>query len=229
MANKLIGIFGWKVTENSYGVTLPYLQFAEQYGDVKILGINRSIDPDLDLVIVPGGADVNPNRYGATPNYYTGKSDPIKEYQDTAILPEYIALEIPIFGICRGMQTLAVHFGAKLVQHMYHETNESDRDDLVHNVEIITNDLTTKYLAVNSMHHQCVSSIDFPDCLEIVGVYSGKNKNVKKYKPSIEIIRHRELPIWGVQYHPEELSYDPVSDEIITKLLTNKEVYELNS
>jgi len=225
MSNKIIGIFGWKVTETSYGVTIPYLQYANQFGDVRILGIDEPPNVDLDLLIIPGGADINPNRYKAIPDYYTGKSDPIKEYQDTVILPEYIEMGIPIFGICRGMQTIAVHFGAGLVQNMYHETNENDRSDLVHDVDIVKIDgFTAEKISVNSLHHQCVSYTDFPECLEIVGVYRSKKKN-GPYRNSIEIIKHRTLPIWGVQYHPEELENDPFGDKIINELLNHERVY----
>jgi len=224
--SKMIGIFGWKTSEASYGVTIPYLQYAGQFGDVKILGIDEAINPDLDLLIVPGGSDIDPGRYKAVPDYYTSKSDPIKEYQDTIVLPQYIDMGIPIFGICRGMQTLAVHFGATLIQNMYHETNEHDRDELIHDIDIIKEGFSIhEKISVNSLHHQCVSYIDFPDCLEVVGVYISKKKNDKKYHNSIEVIKHRELPIWGVQYHPEELSYDPLGDKIINELLNYKEVY----
>lgn len=225
-----IGIFGWKVGENSYGCSLPYIEFASQYGNVRILTPTEPIDERIDLIIIPGGVDINPLRYGQVPYWQTSKSDPIKEYFDDYILPEYITIGTPIFGICRGIQSLAVYFGAKLVQHMYHETNDKNRYDTVHNISL-EEPFEQEYLdfhkgnrrmlkiEVNSLHHQCVSAIDLPDELEIIGTYKGKFE-----VGSIEAIRHRELPIYGVQYHPEELLGDPLSDYIMNKLLVKEPV-----
>lgn len=224
MENKIpiIGIFGWKTGDNSYGCGISYMQYLSSYGIVKILTVEEPIDERIDLIVVPGGADVDPARYGAVPHLYTSKPDPIREYFDTVILPEYIKLGISVYGICRGCQSIAVLFGAQLIQHMYHETNETDRSDTTHGLYLLDttfkqefNKVHTKALKVNSMHHQCVSSIDFPDELEILGVYTGKSKY-----SSIEVIRHKTLPVYAVQYHPEELTTDPLGDFIIQELLS---------
>jgi len=227
----IIGILGWKVGESSYGCTLPYIEFANQYGMVRIITPQEPIDERLDLIIVPGGADVNPGRYGQAPHMQTSKSDPIKEYFDNFILPQYIDIGTPIFGICRGIQAIAVHFGAKLIQHMYHESNDDNRYDGVHSISLTEpfraeflrthegNKKITGNFKVNSMHHQCVSFHNFPDELEVIGLYSGKYEF-----RSIEVIRHRELPIYAVQYHPEELGHDILSDYIMNKLLFPAEI-----
>ena len=226
MTDKTIGIFGWKVTENNFGVSIPYLSFAELFGEVKIIGLGDAIDTSLDLLIVPGGPDVNPLRYHAIPDYYTSRPDPIKEYQDTVLLPQYIAAGVPVFGICRGMQTLAVLYGASLIQNMYHETNDTDRGKTVHEIGLEPNfinkieDCNGRVFKVNSMHHQCISQINFPTTLEIVAKYYNNKKN---YFASIEVIKHKSLPIWGVQYHPEELGFDNLSYNIIKNILRSRE------
>jgi len=234
MTNKkgaVIGIPGWKIGDNSFGVTIPYLDFFNQYGRVKILTLHEDVDPTIDLLVIPGGADVDPLRYGAVPHFSTSRPDPIKEYFDAKVLPRYIDNKTPVFGICRGIQTIAVHFGAILVQDMpNHETNDSSKREFgVHNI-IITNfnfkrDFTQyngfkEVLKVNSLHHQCVSNKGFPDCLEVIAVYKGKSDN-----SSIEAIRHRDLPIMAVQYHPEEMGYDILSDYIIETLISKSKNY----
>jgi putative glutamine amidotransferase len=224
MKDKVIGIFGWKVTETSYGCSAAYLQYLSLFGRVRVLTNDEPIDDRLDLLVLPGGSDINPLRYGEAPNLFTSKSDPIKEYQDTVLLPRYIEAGIPVFGICRGIQAIGVHFGAKLVQDMYHETNDKDRGDTVHSVVIVDeafayrSQLNKKRFKVNSLHHQCVSGQNFPECLKVIGAYEGKNS-----LDYIEIIAHKTLPIYGVQYHPEELVEDPISEYIIKELLTVKE------
>jgi putative glutamine amidotransferase len=220
----IIGILGWKVGDEIFGVTSPYYQYASYFGRPRIISIEEDVDDRINLLILPGGADVNPERYGQSPKWNTSKSDLIKEFFDVHILPKYIEKGIPIFGICRGIQTLAVHFGGILVQQMYHKTNSSDdRSELIHQIELVPSTFKTEYestyssknkIFVNSMHHQCVSAKDLPKDLEILAMYAGKDA-----KPSIEVLRHKTLPIYGVQYHPEELIIDSVGDFIMKKLL----------
>lgn len=222
---KIIGIPGWKTGENSFGCTIPYLDFGNEYGSVRILDID-DFDAGLDLLILPGGPDVDPSRYGTKPHYLTSRPDPMKEYFDLFTLPKYIEAGIPVFGICRGMQSLAVHFGAILIQDMDHETNESDkRGSKVHELRMEDNPSASviaksigKIHRVNSMHHQCVSGIGFPfDELDII---AGRPQDPKRhYPPCIEAIKHKTLPIFGVQYHPEELDNDNLSEYIMNNLL----------
>jgi putative glutamine amidotransferase len=230
----IIGIPGWKTGENSFGVTLPYLEFFSDYGIVKILTLSEKVDNSIDLLVIPGGADIDPRRYGAIPSFKTSKPDLIKEYFDTNILPKYIENGTPVFGICRGLQSIAVMYGAQLIQHItHHETNEiTDRSAGVHNLILIHNDFKERFkrecfsgkepiLKVNSMHHQCVSSVEIPECLDILGVSKGKSSS-----SSIEVIRHSELPIAAVQYHPEEMGFELVSDYLIQNLISKSKNYE---
>ena len=157
----------------------------------------------------------------------------IKEYFDVKILPKYIDKGVPVFGICRGIQTIAVLFGGTLIQDIkHHETNDTlDREKAVHNILITHNKVDIelasqkgynrgKGVKVNSLHHQCVSGKNFPNCLEIVATYTGKSNYV-----SIEALKHSTLPIMGVQYHPEEMGYDPLSDYMIKKLISKSKNY----
>jgi gamma-glutamyl-gamma-aminobutyrate hydrolase PuuD len=101
----IIGIFGWKTGDNSYGSAVSYMQYANHFGIVRVLTPDEPIDPRIDLIIIPGGADINPVRYGEIPNLWTSKADPVKEYFDTVILPQYIKLGIPVFGINESSPT----------------------------------------------------------------------------------------------------------------------------
>jgi putative glutamine amidotransferase len=227
----IIGLPGWKVGDNSFGSTISYMYYLGHFGDVKILSLIDEVDPTIDLLVIPGGSDVDTRRYNAIPGLYTSKPDPLKEYFDTTILPKYIEHGTPIYGICRGIQSIAVLFGAKLIQHMYHETNTElqGRDDTVHEIVLTDTDFKTAFeeyhkgkIKVNSMHHQCVSSIDFPAELEILGVYPAN----KGRHSSIEVIRHRTLPIYAVQYHSEELVIDPLGDFIVEFLIHKSKNYD---
>ena len=226
MKKKRIGIIAWKVGPNSYGITVPYYNFLSQFGNVVILD-NKSIQ-NIDLLVLPGGPDVDPFRYGKVPSLLTGKPDPHLEFFDKILLPKYIKKEVPIFGICRGHQTLAVHMGAKLIQHMYHPTNhESCRNETIHEVKMVLDKKEfrippfmegLKNQFVNSMHHQVVSSNNLPD--DILPVYRFENdvKKGPKYKEEIEALYFPTINSISVQWHPEEI-WDNFSIEAITYLL----------
>lgn len=204
--SRKIGIPVWKTGENSLGVTLAYAEFAADFGDVVLLMPEHEIRTDLDLLILPGGADKMPATYGEYPSVWTQKPDIQKEHFDMVMLPQYIENRTPIFGICRGLQALAVHFGGKLFQHMGHQTNTQDDpfkavhkisfDNRVFRSRTAFTDVDT--LGVNSRHHQSVREVSLPDDFKVIARHEKDNH--------VEMAAHTVLPIVGCQFHPEDLN-----------------------
>lgn len=228
---KKIGIVGWKTGENSFGVTTPYLSYLSKFGQVEILTPRKGIVKDLDLLVLPGGADLNPNSYGEVPGFHTSNPDVMKQFFYENNLEQYVRNNTPIFGICLGFQQLSSYFGCKITQDMYHPTSTRSRSELVHSVIIcdgvgISNEgLVTPNLVksaikgksykekkVNSLHHQAVHIDNFNHenllltLIDDLGVY-------------VEGWVHKELRIAGVQYHPEEIN-DTYSSRIIKEFLS---------
>ena len=71
----------------------------------------------IDALIVSGGADVDPKRYGAEPHARTAGWQPDRDAWELALLSAAQQAELPVLGICRGMQLMAVHAGGILDQH----------------------------------------------------------------------------------------------------------------
>lgn len=71
-----------------------------------------------DLVFLPGGADVDPTRYGGTEELSFYSFTSMLDRWEVKVIPRALELNIPIFGICRGHQTLWVELGGKLEQHI---------------------------------------------------------------------------------------------------------------
>lgn len=86
--------------------TLPYEEVA---GDVV---------PRLDGLIITGGADVDPERYAETAHEKTGEPHRHRDGWELALLDVAAETGIPVLGICRGMQVMAVHAGGALDQHV---------------------------------------------------------------------------------------------------------------
>lgn len=72
----------------------------------------------LDGVVVTGGADLDPNRYGAAAHPRTSGWRPDRDGWELALLEAAYAAGLPVLGICRGMQVMAVHAGGSLEQHV---------------------------------------------------------------------------------------------------------------
>lgn len=207
---KKIGILATEHKE-IFGVPTKYMQWAEQFGEVVLLMPSMPFQKDIDLLIMQGGADVDPSKYGRKPFFNLSRSNPVLEYFDEQVLPEYIENKTPIFGICRGLQALNVAFDGTLKNIYTHTTNQYDRDELKH--YIITED--DQVVKVNSLHHQVVDKLGKD--LKVIAFHSNK-EGVKK--EVIEAIAHRELPICAVQYHPEEI-YDKYAIRLVNSLLDN--------
>ncbi|MCR6030962.1 gamma-glutamyl-gamma-aminobutyrate hydrolase family protein [Nocardioides sp. zg-579] len=71
----------------------------------------------LDGLVMTGGADVDPARYGAEPHARTAGWRPERDAWELALLDAAGAAGLPVLGVCRGMQLMAVHAGGALDQH----------------------------------------------------------------------------------------------------------------
>jgi putative glutamine amidotransferase len=72
----------------------------------------------LDGLVVTGGADINPQRYGQELGTHTQASEDLRDSFEDALLRAALHLRMPILGICRGAQMLNVHLGGTLHQHL---------------------------------------------------------------------------------------------------------------
>ncbi|MFF4906890.1 gamma-glutamyl-gamma-aminobutyrate hydrolase family protein [Streptomyces sp. NPDC001260] len=72
----------------------------------------------LDGLVIAGGPDVEPVRYGAEPDPRTGPPARARDTWELALIEAALAARLPLLGICRGMQLLNVALGGTLVQHI---------------------------------------------------------------------------------------------------------------
>ena len=206
-----IGILG-TISGSMFGVDTKYMQFASMFGDVCIITPDHH-PMDLNLLILKGGHDINPANYGQRPGYAISTSNPFQEEFDNEWLPQYITKEIPIFGICRGLQALNIHFGGTLNQHIVnHPTNGDDREELTHNVR--ASSPKSKMFGVNSMHHQAIDKLG--EGLEVM--LEECDDKGRLSTGIIEAIKHKTLPIIAVQWHPEEM-LDSWSTDAVKSLI----------
>jgi anthranilate synthase/aminodeoxychorismate synthase-like glutamine amidotransferase len=101
--------------------------------------------------------------------------------------------EIPVFGVCLGHQCIGHTFGANVVVNyrMMHGKTSMIR----HNGRELFEDMPNPFAATR-YHSLVIQRETIPDCLEITA---------ETEEGEIMGVRHRELPIWGVQFHPESI------------------------
>ncbi|WP_244928262.1 gamma-glutamyl-gamma-aminobutyrate hydrolase family protein [Nocardioides sp. W7] len=119
----------------------------------------------VDALVVSGGADVDPSRYDAAPHRRTAGWRPDRDAWELALLDAAEARGLPVLGVCRGMQVMAVHAGGTLDQHtpdrVGHERH-SPGGDVFGDVGVSTRPgtrlaaLVGERLDVRCHHHQSV-------------------------------------------------------------------------
>jgi putative glutamine amidotransferase len=119
----------------------------------------------LDGLVVTGGADVDPSRYGAEPDPRTTGWREDRDSWEIALLEAADAIDLPVLGICRGMQVMAVAHGGDLVQHVpdvVGDDSHSPGGDAFGEVEVATEpgtrlrQLVGDQVFVGCHHHQAV-------------------------------------------------------------------------
>jgi putative glutamine amidotransferase len=84
---------------------------------VSAAGAAEAVVARLDGLVISGGADVDPARYGAEAHPRTAGWRPDRDAWELALLDAADAAGLPVLGVCRGMQLMAVHAGGALDQH----------------------------------------------------------------------------------------------------------------
>src|ERR1700693_5541265 len=110
---------GVTVSRHDSGTFVPYLQRVREAGalPIEIAPGDGSVDL-LDGLLLPGGGDVEPARYGETPHTETDGIRPGLDALEIELVRIARQRRLPILAICRGHQLLNVAFGGKLHQHI---------------------------------------------------------------------------------------------------------------
>ena len=203
-------------------ILLSSRENAECYEDaVKKAGAEPTMRymPDLDMsydgLILCGGPDIDPALYGEDACGAV-EIDYARDAREIALIEGYIAAGKPIFGICRGQQLLNAYFGGSLYQHL--SDTDLHRQGMFENIAThevvserhsIVGRLLGERFTVNSIHHQAV---------KVPG--EGFVPTAFHAGGCIEAIEHVRLPIFCVQWHPEQLTEDSAATQNCLPLFT---------
>jgi len=155
-----------------------------------------------DILLLHGGEDISPSLYNHEVHPYTGARSTLskRDAVEWALLQRAIELEIPIVGICRGLQIMCAAAGGYLIQHVdnhggYHNVIDADGEEF----------------EVNSVHHQMVYPFDIDHRL-LAWVEKkrsrvhlvGSGRSITDALPcEPEAVAFPSIRAIGFQFHPE--------------------------
>ncbi|MBR0384939.1 MAG: gamma-glutamyl-gamma-aminobutyrate hydrolase family protein [Erysipelotrichaceae bacterium] len=167
---------------------------------------------DYDGLLLPGGGDVDPARYGQqiSGSYPDGIDKALDELQ-FSFLEAFVKAGKPVLGICRGQQLINVYFGGTLIQHLPNADERHscpvDGQDYVHDVDAVCDsylsEIYGRHFSVNSNHHQAIDRLADGFKVQLV---DGE---------VIEAIQHETLPIIAVQFHPERMCFNRKREDTV--------------
>ena len=178
----------------------------EQHGYTPIAVPNLLQNPDewlraldISMIILTGGNDLQ---------HLEGAVDVALERDATEsrLIAHAVRRELPLLGVCRGMQMMVCHFGGRL-------TRGDGHVGTTHSVAhaSATMAIPLRDSAVNSFHNWVVPADGLPNHFRILATAADG---------TVEAMHHSQLPHAGVMWHPERAPYDPVDMQLIDFLLT---------
>ncbi|MFF5392458.1 gamma-glutamyl-gamma-aminobutyrate hydrolase family protein [Streptomyces sp. NPDC013012] len=180
----------------------PYPRLVRESGGIAVMlppdrpAVAAAVVARLDGLVVAGGADVEPVRYGAEPDPRTGPPARERDSWELALIDAALASGTPLLGICRGMQLLNVALGGTLVQHL---DGHVEAVGVIgrHKVEPVPGtryaSLVPETAEVPTYHHQAVDRLG-----------AGLAVSARAEDGTVEAVEAAG-PVWalGVQWHPE--------------------------
>ena len=160
----------------------------------------------LDGLILAGGADIDPAAYGEQPHAATYGTWPERDEFEVALARRALERDIPLLGICRGMQLMNVARGGTLIQHVPDDVGHEDHrrvagsfDGADHDVRLADGSLAARAAgevdhATKSHHHQAIAELG-------EGLVETGWSTLDELPEAIEDPARRFA--LGVQWHPE--------------------------
>lgn len=172
----------------------------------------------IDGLMLAGGCDIDPASYGAVPHPETRGTVPARDELELALSRRALERDMPLLGICRGMQLLNVACGGTLIQHLpdqvghgEHRRHPGTFDGSEHEVRLESGSLAARVVGeevhvTKSHHHQGVDRIG--DGLVVTG------RSVLDELPEAIEVPDRGY-VLGVQWHPEADATSPVVASLV--------------
>lgn len=177
-------------------------------------------DLKIEGVILSGGGDVQPSLYGGNPDY-PGNYSPERDETEKSLLEIAIDRDLPVLGICRGMQFLNAYFGGQLIQNIKGEIpNAMDHIATQHPIILsegfIAAQLGTNRIDVNSYHNQGFTEDQLSS--ELTPFAFAEDH-------TIEGLYHPKYAIAAIMWHPERFKQPSPLNDLLTKAFASRQFF----
>ncbi len=172
----------------------------------------------FDGLLLTGGVDIDPSLYSKLRHKSIKKIEPKRDKMELYLLEKAYKNNLPVFGICRGMQMINVFFGGDLYQNIFDLDLKYKHPKTILPLNQITIKHKTKLYSilkvskakVNALHHQAINKLG----KNIIASAHDKNR-------IIQAIEHKEKNILAVQWHPEFMPYSYISKKLFKNFSDN--------
>jgi anthranilate synthase/aminodeoxychorismate synthase-like glutamine amidotransferase len=174
------------VIDNYDSFTWNLVQYLGELGVEPVVRRNDEVTLEEVAALAPDAIVISPGP--CTPAEAGVSVEVVRRFGETT----------PILGVCLGHQAVGVAYGGEVVRArrlMHGKTSE-----IAHRAEGIFAGLPTPFL-VARYHSLVVAPDSLPEALEVVAWTDEAG-----YEDEIQAVRHREFPVWGVQFHPESIA-----------------------
>lgn len=167
---------------------------------------------EMSAILLSNGNDVGP-LFKDEPNRKINNSSAERDATEHKIISFAVKHSIPVFGVCRGMQLLNTYFGGGLVRDLTSICGNQDiHVNSRHEVKIVDSEwqgqLGMENAFTNSYHRQAVTLSTLSDQLLPFALAD---------KEIVEGLYHPDLPIIGIQWHPERDNFEANINRILIK------------
>jgi gamma-glutamyl-gamma-aminobutyrate hydrolase PuuD len=171
----------------------------------------------LDGLVFTGGSDLNPATYGQEPHRESTGFHDQRDRAELALIREALARDMPVLGICRGMQLLNVALGGDLIQHLGRDTHKGPPGRYTfHEVTVEPGTRLAEVLGAGTRTHSCHHQA--PGRLG-----TGLRQSASAEDGTIEAVEQPAARfVLGVLWHPEEdeVRGAPLFRELVTQATT---------
>jgi putative glutamine amidotransferase len=203
-----------------------YIRAVSRAGGTPLLATPSEEDAPIealssfDALLLVGGGDVAPSRYGATDHTNQYGVDEARDGAESALLREAVRIGMPVLAVCRGAQIVNVAFGGTLLQHLPEVVGLADHGrpggggPSVHDVKLTADSRLaaatgSESLTCSSHHHQAIDELG--DGLVTVA---------RSDDGVIEAVERDDSWLVAVQWHPEDTAEsDPAQQALFDALV----------
>jgi len=206
-----------------------YVQWLRDGEDIEVIKLEHGEFPDCDALVLSGGVDIHPGLYGGALEYRENKGWKLeRDAFEVKVLKAAWERELPVLGVCRGLQLINVANGGTLVQdlgEMGDAIHQNEPEDKQHRVVLEGDGLLKEIVGkgegiVNSAHHQAIGLLG-----------EGLRINCRAEDGTIEGIEWAEPAgrsfLLAVQWHPERMYVHGFADAFLYRSVRDKFIKEI--